>query len=140
LPVEIVEHDAGFDDAGLVLDIERDQAVEVFGEVDDDAVIDGLAALRGAAAARRDLAACVARDRKRAQRLVGRARDHDGFRHDLVERGIGGITAAVERVEEDLAREFARQPLFQFRRAGIGHSRSTNAGCGLSRIQPKCKP
>ena len=54
LPVEVVEHDARLDHAGAVLDVERDDAVQVFGEIDDDAVIDGLAALRGAAAARRD--------------------------------------------------------------------------------------
>ena len=52
LPVEVVEHDARLDHAGAVLDVERDDAVQMFGKVDDDAVIDGLAALRGAAAAR----------------------------------------------------------------------------------------
>ena len=62
LPVEIVEHDAGLDHAGALLDIEREDAVEMFGEVDDDAAIDGLAALRGAAAARRDGKAVLARD------------------------------------------------------------------------------
>src|SRR5205085_7016267 len=51
LAVEVVEHDAGFDDATAVLDVEREDAVEVLGEIDDDAVIDGLAALRSAAAA-----------------------------------------------------------------------------------------
>jgi len=40
--------------SSLVCDIERDDAVQVFGKIDDDAVIDGLAALRGTAAARRD--------------------------------------------------------------------------------------
>ena len=48
----------------------------MFREIDDDAVIDGLAALRGAAAARRDDAALLARDRERTQRLVHRPR-HD---------------------------------------------------------------
>ena len=77
LAVEVVEHDAGLDHAGAVFDVEREDAVQVLGEVDDDAVIDGLAALRGAAAARGDDQAVVAGDRKRAQRLVDGAGDHD---------------------------------------------------------------
>ena len=60
LPVEVVEHDARLDHAGSVFDVERDDAVQVLREIDDDAVIDGLAALRGAAAARRDDPALVA--------------------------------------------------------------------------------
>src|SRR5204863_245787 len=55
LPIEVVEHDAWLDHASAVLRVKRNQAVEVFGNVDDDTVIDGLAALRRAAAARRDL-------------------------------------------------------------------------------------
>ena len=108
LPVEVVEHDAGLDHARAVLDVERDDAVEVFGEVDDDAVIDGLAALRGAAAARRDDPPVVAGDRERPQRLVHGPGDHDPGGHDLIERGVGGIAAAVERVEEDVARDLPR--------------------------------
>jgi hypothetical protein len=53
LPVEVVEHDARLDHARAVLDVERDDAVQVFGEIDDDAVIDGLATLRGPDAASR---------------------------------------------------------------------------------------
>ena len=70
LAVEVVEHDAGLDHAGAVLDVEREDPVQVLGEVDDDAVIDGLAALRGAAAARGDDPPVVAGDRERPQRLV----------------------------------------------------------------------
>src|SRR6202035_2662717 len=46
LTVEVVEHDPRLDHASAVLDIERDDAVQMLGEIDDDAVIDGLAALR----------------------------------------------------------------------------------------------
>ncbi len=49
-----------------VFDVEREDAVQVFGEVDDDPAVDRLAALRGAAAARGDDQAVVAGDRKRA--------------------------------------------------------------------------
>ena len=54
LAVEVVEHDVGLDHAAPVLDIEGEDAVQVLGEVDHQPVVDRLAALRGAAAARRD--------------------------------------------------------------------------------------
>ena len=102
LAVEVVEHDAGLDHASAVLDIEREDPVQVFGEIDDDAAVDRLAALRSAAAARGDDQAVVAGDRKRAQRLIDGAGDHDPERHDLVERGVGGVAAAVEGAEKDV--------------------------------------
>ena len=55
----------------------------------------------------------VAGDRQRPQRLVHGAGDHDARGHHLIERGVGGIAAAVERVEEDVAGNFARQPVFK---------------------------
>ena len=115
LPVEIIEHDPRLDHAGPVFDVERDDAVEMLGEVDNDAVIDGLAALRGAAAARRHDPPVVAGDGQRPQRFVDAARDHHAGRHDLVERGIGGVAAAVERIEQNVARDLALQPAFKRR-------------------------
>ena len=85
LPVEVVQHDARLDHARAVLDVERKDAVQVFREIDDDAVIDGLAALRGSAAARGDDPALIPRNRQRPQRLVHGAGNHDAGRHDLVE-------------------------------------------------------
>ena len=85
LAVQVVEHDAGFDHAGSRLDIERQDLVEVLGDVDDNAAVDRLAALRGAAAARGDDAASLARDGHRAQRIVHRARHHHAAWHDLIE-------------------------------------------------------
>ena len=107
--VEVVEHDAGLDHAGAVLDVERDDAVQMFREIDDDAVVDGLAALRGAAAARRDDPSGVAGDRQRPQRLVHGPGHHHARGHDLVERGVGRVAAAVEGIEEHVARNFAAQ-------------------------------
>jgi hypothetical protein len=88
---------------------QRDDAVQVPGEVDDDAVIDGLAALRSAAAARRDDAARVTANRQRPQRLVHGSRHHHARRNDLVERGVGRVAAAAERVEQDLACDLSGQ-------------------------------
>ena len=113
LPVEIVEHDSGFDHAGSIFDVERDDAVQVLGKVDDDAVIDGLAALRGAATAWRHDPAIVAADRECAQRFVDGARHHHAGRHDLVERRVGRVAAAAERIEQDLAGGLPLQPVFK---------------------------
>ncbi len=93
----------------------------MFGKVDDDAVVDGLAALRGAAAARRDDQPVVAGDGERAQRLVHGPRDYDPGGHDLVERGVGRIAAAVGAIEEDVAGNFARKPVVRVRSSPIGH-------------------
>src|SRR5439155_8248330 len=103
LAVEVVEHDAGLDHTGPVFDVEREDAVQMFGEINDDCFVDRLAALRGAAAARGDDQAVVAGDRKRAQSLIDGTGDHDPERHDLVERRVGGVAAAVESVEKDVA-------------------------------------
>jgi hypothetical protein len=115
LAVEVVQHDPRLDHTGAVLDVEREDAVQVFGKIDDDAVIDGLAALRGPAATWRDDPAVVATDRQRSERLVDAPRHHHARRHDLVERRVGRIAAAVERIEEDIARNFSREPVFERR-------------------------
>ena len=77
LPVEVVEHDARLDCANAVGNVERNDAVEVFGDIDDDAIVDGLATLRGSAATRGDDLAVVASDRQRPPRLIQGAGDHD---------------------------------------------------------------
>ena len=52
LAVEIVEHDAGLDDAAPARHVEINDAVEILGAIDHQRMIDRLAALRGATAAR----------------------------------------------------------------------------------------
>ena len=102
-----------------VFDVEREDAVQVLGEVDDNPRVDGLAALRRPAAARGDDQALVPGDRKRPQRLVhGPGNDH-AQGQDLVERGIGRVAAAVEGIEENIAPNLAgkaRGKLAAFRR------------------------
>ena len=44
------------------------------------------------------------------KRLVHAARHHDTGRHDLVERGVGGVAAAAEGIEQDVAGDLAAQP------------------------------
>ena len=90
-------------------------AVQMFRAVEDQGVVDGLAALRGAAAARRDRDALLAGDRQRRRDVVHRARHHHADRHDLVERGIGGVAAAGKAVEQHVALECSLQPVFERR-------------------------
>ena len=130
LAVEVVEHDPRLDHTRAVLEVERDDAVQVFGEIDHNAVIDGLATLRGAAAARRHDPSLVAGNRQRPQRLVHGFRHHHARGHDLVERGVGRIAAAVEGIEEHVAGDFAREPVFECRCA-LGHSIPVAAAAGL---------
>ena len=113
LAVELVEHDAGLDHAAAAGDVELDHIVEIFRAVDDQRGVDGLAALRGAAAARRDRHALLPRDRNRPRRLVDAARRHHAHRHDLIVRGVGGVAAAAETVEHDLAGQFGFEAAFQ---------------------------
>ena len=70
-------------------------------------VVDGLAALRRPAAARGDDQALVPGDGKRPQRLVHGPGNHHAKGQNLVERGIGRVAAAVEGVEENIARNLA---------------------------------
>ena len=89
------------------LSTSSERSVQMLGNIDDDAVVDGLAALRGAAAARRDDPAVVPGNGKRPQRLVHGPGDHDAQRRHLVKRRIGRIPAPIERIEEDVARDLA---------------------------------
>src|SRR5664280_5531 len=91
----------------------------MFGKIDDDAFIDGLTALRSAAAARRDDPAVAPGNAERAQRFVHGPGNHDPRRHDLIKRSVGGIAAAVEWIEQDVARNFAPKT----RGKGAGFSR-----------------
>src|SRR6185369_7151274 len=99
LTVEVIEHDPRLDYAAVVCDIKRDHAVQMLRQIDDDAVIDRLTALRGAAAPRRDYLPDVAADRQGPQRLVHSPGNNNSRRHDLIKRGIGRIAAAVKRIE-----------------------------------------
>ena len=113
LAVELVEHDAGLDRAARALDVEIEDAGEVFGAVDDQRGADGLPGLRGAAAARQHRDALGPGNSYRSFGFFYRARGDDADRHDLVMRGVGRITAAGEAVELHLPAQFGLQPPFQ---------------------------
>ena len=110
LAVQLVEHDARLDHAAARLDVEVPQAGEVLRAVDHQPIVDGLAALRGAAAARGDGNAALGGQGECAQRVLGGARHDHAGRHHLVVRGVGGVAAARGEVEQHVARNLGTEP------------------------------
>ena len=98
-------------------------AAQVLRTVDDQRAIDGLAALAGAAAARQDGDALLACDRQRRGDVVDRPRHDHAERLDLVDRRVGGVTAAIGAIEQHLARDVAAQAFGQVGVAGDCHSK-----------------
>ena len=113
LPVEIVEHDAGLDRAARALDVEIEDAGEIFGAIDHQRFADRLPGLRGAAAARQHGDAFGAGNADRPFGFFYRARGDHADRHDLVMRGVGRVAAAGEAVELHVPAQFGLQPPFQ---------------------------
>ncbi len=108
--VEAVEHHARLDQRAAPLDIDGEDAVHVLAAIDDEGAADGLAALRGAAAARQDRHALLAGDGERRRDVLLVARHDHAQRLDLVDRRIGAVAAAAERVEQHLAAQILPQP------------------------------
>ena len=80
-------------------------------EIQDQRAPDRLAGLRDATPARQDGHALLARNRQRRAHVVVGARDDHAERLDLVVRGVGGVAATAERVEQHLALQLAAQAL-----------------------------
>ena len=113
LAIEIVEHDAGLDRATRALDVEIEDAGEVFGTIHHQRFADRLPGLRSSAAARQHADAFGTGNADRPLGFLDRARGDHADRHDLVMRGVGRVTAAGETVELHLAAQFGLQPPFQ---------------------------
>ncbi len=82
------------DDPGLHLDpprlgVERDDPVHEFAAIEHQGARHGLAALRGAAAARQDRYPLLPSDRQRGGDIGAVLRHHDPERLDLIDRGVG---------------------------------------------------
>ena len=93
LAVQLVQHDAGLDDARLLGHIERDDFVQVLRAVDDERMVDRLAALRGAAAARQHGHAFGLGDLHGLLGLGDGLRHHHAQGDHLVGRGVGRVAA-----------------------------------------------
>ena len=114
-PVEIVEDDARLDHRATARDVQLQELVEMLRRVDDQAGIDRLAALRRAAAAHGQRQPLLAAGVERRRHVVAGAGDDHAGGHDLVDRGVGGVTPAVEAVEIYVAGNFPLKPAAQAR-------------------------
>jgi len=113
LAVEVVEHDTGLDRAARAFEVEIENAGQIFGAIHHQRFADGLPGLRGSAAARQHAGAFATGYSYRPFGFFYRARRDHADRHDLVMRGVGGITAAAEAVESHIPAQFGLQPPFQ---------------------------
>ena len=113
--VEAVEHHPRLDPRPAPFDIDRDDPVHISAAIEDKRTGHGLPALRGAGAARQNRHAFLAGDRDRRRGVLAIARDHDAQRLDLIDRRVGGVAPAAERVEQDLAADLAAQPRLETR-------------------------
>jgi hypothetical protein len=123
LAIEIVQHDAGLHRHGAAFHIQRQDAVEMLGAVDDEARIDSLSALAGATTPRGDGKPLFARQRQCGHRAVHAARHNNARRHDLIVRGIRRVTAARKGVEQHVAGDMGFQPPFKARMRGKCHEK-----------------
>ena len=87
--VKLVEHDAGLHGDAAGIRVESDDIVEVLADIDDQRLADGLAALRGATAARQDGDAFLGGDLNGAVDVGLGLRYQHADRFNLVVRGVG---------------------------------------------------
>ena len=117
--VEPVEDDPRLHTYGAPIGIEVEHAVEVFRGIDHQGLRYGLAALGGATAPGQHRRPFVCRDFDGAPDvLIGPGHDHaDGF--DLVDGGVGAVSAAGEGVEQYVSLQFAAE--------AVGEGRAVDA-------------
>ena len=89
-------------------------AIQVFGKVDNDGVVDRLTALRRAGAAGHDRHVGVPRNRDGRGDIVPAFRDDNADGHHLVDRCIGGVATARKAVEQDFALDRSGKARAQF--------------------------
>ena len=108
--VERVEHDAGFHRRPFgVTWPELIDSSQIFARIDDERLTDSLAGLGGPGAPRQYRYAVLSRYLDCAERVILVARHHHPDRLDLIHRGVRAITAAAERVKENLALQLSAQ-------------------------------
>ena len=118
--VQGAERDARLHRRAARFGVQANDLSQVLGAVQHECAVHGLAALRGAAAARQDRNALVPAERHRRLDIGDAARHQHAHRLHLVDRGIGGIAAAVGSGPQHLARGLAPQALGQAAVADAG--------------------
>ncbi len=101
--IEMIEDYPGFHRDGARRRIETDDLVQPFAVVDHQRLANGLSALAGTGATRKNRHVVVAGDVQRQQQIILIAGHHHTNRHDLIDRGIGCVSATIGRAEQNLA-------------------------------------
>ena len=136
LAVELVKDDSRLDNAATRLDIELEDAVKMPAGIDHDGIVDRLPALRRPTATRQHGKTFATRESQSRLDVLQRFRDDDGMRHHLVDRGVGCVSAAREKIVEEAAAEFSFQR-GKGRYAGfVGHGLTRKAHDGLHATAP----
>ena len=128
----MVQDHARLDRGSACVQVQAEQAFEIFAVVDDQGCAGGLAALAGTAAARQYRHTGLVRQFNRGCDVAGGAGHKHPGRHDLVDRRIGGIAAARGGVKQDFALRVALQLLGQQcagRMAGCVGAERSAGGC-----------
>ena len=125
--VQVIQHQARFDQGLAARRIELENLVQMLGQVDDQGLADRLAALRGAAAARQDRHAFAARDGDDRFHVLGILGHDDAQGFDLIDRGIRRIAPARKRIEQDLSLDRGLQAAGEGRIA-LGRAAAGNGG------------
>ena len=132
--VQMIQHQARLHQGLAARGVEIENLVQVLGQVDDQRLAHRLPALRGAAAPGQDRHAFVAGDVDDGLHVLGVFRHDDAEWFDLIDRGVGGIAAPGERIEQDRAldRTFqaARQGGIALIPAAVDRPRRARYGVG----------
>ena len=108
--VQAVEHQAGLDRDPPGRRIEVADLGQMLRDIDHDRRANRLAALGGAAAPGQNRHALLGGDLNGRRDISQSARHHHADRLNLVDRGIGGVAAPAEAVEQHLALKRALEP------------------------------
>ena len=102
-PVQFVQNDAGTHHTTPVFNVEFQDVIEILRIIQNQRFVDGLTALRSAAAPGENRNALFARNIDRCADVIFGFGAQNSQRHHLVEGGIGRIAAAGKPVEQDVA-------------------------------------
>ena len=106
-------HDTGFDVGDTRAGVDRDDAIHILREVEDERRVAPLAGEAGAAAARKNRHRVFARERKGGNHVALVPRNHDTHRHLTIVRRVGGVGRASANVEAHLAFDGGAQVRFE---------------------------
>ncbi len=128
---QVVEHDARLDARRPRDGIERDDAVQVFREVDDDRDVAALPGEARAAAAREHRRTSLAAGGQRLRHVVDRARNDDTDRHLAIVGAVGRVERAAAVVEADFAFEIDGEAAGEGVAVDVGRRRRARRGIVL---------